>query len=83
MAFRFLDLAAEPRNRIYDFTVFSDEGIRPKHIPLSHDGNYATLTRVCRQISMEYLPLQRAAADVTFGYSAMHIANTYLFYLLL
>ena len=72
------DHDSELRNRIYDFVVLSDKGTHPKRVPLSRDGNYAALTRVCRQIRTEYLPIQRAAADVAFDWYDLRMADTYL-----
>ena len=43
-------------NCIYSFVALSDKGTHPRHVPISRDGNYAALTRVCRKIRTEYLP---------------------------
>ncbi|KAL1595151.1 hypothetical protein SLS60_009839 [Paraconiothyrium brasiliense] len=56
----FLNLPGELRNRIYDLAATTDNATRlVKRTPSSAPSTYAALTRVCRQIREEYLPIQQ------------------------
>ncbi|KAF1837632.1 hypothetical protein BDW02DRAFT_645173 [Decorospora gaudefroyi] len=72
MAFRFLDLAAELRNRIYHLAAIDDE---PMHPYGRRYGTYLGLTRVCHQIRKEYLPIQRRAASIAFIWRTARVVS--------
>ncbi|KAH6870156.1 hypothetical protein BKA58DRAFT_292410, partial [Alternaria rosae] len=66
----------ELRNRVYHFSSVSHEQTHPKHDP-SFPGTHAGLTRVCRQIRAEFLPLQRREAEVTFRWDRIEMISVY------
>ncbi|KAH7082781.1 hypothetical protein BKA63DRAFT_138013 [Paraphoma chrysanthemicola] len=77
--FRFLDLPAELRNRIYDLAATTDDPIRiTREKTLHHPHRYAGLTRVCRQIRKEYLAIQRRAAHLEVDWDELpHYMTTF------
>ncbi|KAH7093510.1 hypothetical protein FB567DRAFT_175488 [Paraphoma chrysanthemicola] len=79
MGFRFLDLPAELRNRIYDQAATTDDPIRITHeTPLHHPHHYAGLTRVCRQIRNEYLAIQQRGARLEVDWDELpHYMTTF------
>ncbi|KAI4644924.1 hypothetical protein J4E93_005722 [Alternaria ventricosa] len=74
MCFRFQDLPAELRNRIYEIaTVVGDEPLAISRLPHREDGNYAGLTRACVQIRAEYRPIQRRKAKLSLSFSDLDV----------
>ncbi|KAE8838524.1 hypothetical protein PTNB85_02755 [Pyrenophora teres f. teres] len=82
MAFRFLDLPAELRNRIYELVAINDSG--PTKLCLAQKSrspyvDHASLTKVCEKVRNEYLPMQRKVAHVIVFWDDVNaFTETYL-----
>ncbi|RMZ67602.1 glycosyltransferase family 31 [Pyrenophora seminiperda CCB06] len=76
MYFDFLNLAPELRNEVYEYVACAST-----HAELtssSHDTESAALTQVCRQIRQEYLPIQRANAEIVVKFQDLSTLYKFL-----